>query len=158
MIKLGPINGIMEGEMLGKDSVSRWLTGPLYVAALFDAVEQQDLDAVKVILDSNSVDINRYSFILLPQLLQSSRHFLFSCSFVENRIFLCKGCRMPIRWTDVRAVWVLIFFLYIFCCCFSCSNIVRQGNVFSNVCVGYTSISLMQALQGKGLFVLCHHQ
>lgn len=30
------------------------------VAALFEAVEQQDLDAVKAILDSNSVDVNGY--------------------------------------------------------------------------------------------------
>ena len=35
------------------------------ISALFDAVEHQDLDAVKEILVTNGVDINRYSVILL---------------------------------------------------------------------------------------------
>lgn len=31
----------------------------LFIAALFDAVEQQDLDQVKFILENNSLDLNR---------------------------------------------------------------------------------------------------
>ena len=48
------------GEVIPGIHVISWL-----VSALFDAVENQDLDAVKDILETNGIDINRYVLLNL---------------------------------------------------------------------------------------------